>query len=103
MTKRDPPLIVVSFGNPYRLAATPAARAFVAAYCSNPFSQRAVARALLGEIAVSGRLPMQLPGLYPRGRGLTVKSVSGAKGTIATAGNTTSTMSARQCVRRSQP
>jgi beta-N-acetylhexosaminidase len=61
---------VVSFGNPYLLTAVPAAQTYLAAYCPFPFSQRAAARALLGDMALSGTMPVSLPGLYPRGRGL---------------------------------
>jgi hypothetical protein len=38
-----------------------------------PSLQQAVARALLGEIDVVGKLPISLPGLYPRGTGIQVK------------------------------
>ena len=74
LTKRDLPLLVVSFGNPYLLTAMPHAKAYVAAYSPYPFSQRATARALLGEIEIIGKLPVSLPGLYPRGHGLQIKA-----------------------------
>ncbi|MCX6550076.1 MAG: hypothetical protein NTY02_03535 [Acidobacteria bacterium] len=79
LTKRDLPLIVVSFGNPYLLSAMPTANAYIAAYCPYPVTQRAVARALTGEIPVSGTLPVSLPGLYPRGRGLNIPKAAGPK------------------------
>jgi beta-N-acetylhexosaminidase len=72
LTRRDLPLVVISFGNPYLLAAMPRAKAYIAAYSPFPFSQRAAARALAGEIGVTGRLPVSLPGLHPRGHGLRV-------------------------------
>jgi hypothetical protein len=40
-----------------------------------PTLQQAVARALLGEIDVTGKLPISLPGLYPRGTGIQLKAV----------------------------
>jgi beta-N-acetylhexosaminidase len=79
LMKRDLPLIVVSFGNPYLLTAMPAAKTYLAAYCPYPFSQRAAVRVLLGEIALSGTMPVSLPGLYPVGRGLTVEKLAGGK------------------------
>ena len=79
LTRRNLPLIVVSFGNPYLLTAIPAAKAYMTAYCPYPFSQRAAARAILGEITVSGTMPVSLPGLHPRGRGLTIERLGGAK------------------------
>jgi len=36
--------------------------------------QQATARALLGEIDVVGKLPISLPGLYPRGTGIQLKA-----------------------------
>jgi beta-N-acetylhexosaminidase len=64
--------IAISFGNPYLLTAMPGVPAYMAAYSPHPVSQRAAARALLGTIDITGSLPVSLPGLYPRGFGLTV-------------------------------
>ncbi len=70
------PVVVVSFGNPYLLSAIPQVPAYIAAYGSVPISQRATAQALFGKIEVTGKLPVTLPGLYPRGHGLTRKKVT---------------------------
>ena len=43
------------------------------AYGDMPSLQAAVARALMGEIDIVGRLPISLPGLYPRGTGIQIK------------------------------
>ncbi|HYR90856.1 MAG TPA: glycoside hydrolase family 3 N-terminal domain-containing protein [Terriglobia bacterium] len=67
------PVVVISFGNPYALAAIPNAPAYIAAYGPYPVSQRAAARALVGDIDIAGRLPVTLPGLYPRGHGLQIR------------------------------
>ncbi len=66
------PLITVSFGNPYLLQAVPTVPLYLAAYSVVPVSQRAAARAILGEIEINGRLPVSLPGLFPIGHGLRV-------------------------------
>jgi beta-N-acetylhexosaminidase len=66
--------IVISFGNPYLLQAMPSAQTYIAAYSPFPFSQRAAAKALLGEIEFTGKLPVSLPGLYSRGHGLKAKN-----------------------------
>jgi len=73
LSKVKMPVIVISFGNPYLLAAMPNARTYLAAYSPYPVSQRAAARALAGEIDIAGKLPVSLPGLYPRGHGLEIK------------------------------
>jgi beta-N-acetylhexosaminidase len=64
------PLVVVSFGSPYLLRQFPGAAVYVAAYGSAESSQRAAISALFGEYAVTGKLPVTLPGLYPYGHGL---------------------------------
>ncbi len=71
--KVQTPAIVISFGSPYLLSAMPNALAYLVAYSPYPASQRAAARALLGGIDIGGKLPVTLPGLYPRGHGLEVK------------------------------
>ncbi len=73
LIKHKLPLVVISFGNPYLLAATPDAPAYMLAYCPFPVSQRAAAKALFGEVEIGGRLPAAIPGLYPRGHGLSVR------------------------------
>jgi beta-N-acetylhexosaminidase len=67
------PIVGISFGNPYLLQGFPGLRTYVVAYGDMPSLQQAVARALLGEIDVTGKLPISLPGLYPRGTGIQLK------------------------------
>jgi beta-N-acetylhexosaminidase len=66
------PIIGISFGNPYLLQSFPELRAYIVAYGDMPSLQQAVARALMGEIDITGKLPISLPGLYPRGTGIQV-------------------------------
>ncbi len=72
LVKRQVPLLVISFGNPYLLAAIPEVPAYLLAYSPFPVSQRAAAKAVFGEIEINGRLPVALPGLYPRGHGIKI-------------------------------
>jgi beta-N-acetylhexosaminidase len=67
------PLIGISFGNPYLLQSFPELRTYLVAYGDMPSLQEAAARALTGNIDVTGRLPISLPGLYPRGTGIQLK------------------------------
>jgi beta-N-acetylhexosaminidase len=69
------PLVGISFGNPYLLQSFPGLRTYLVAYGDMPSLQQAAARALLGEIDVTGRLPISLPGLYPRDTGIQLKRV----------------------------
>jgi beta-N-acetylhexosaminidase len=66
-------VIGVSFGNPYILGSFPEMQTYVVAYGDMPSLQRAAARSLLGTQDVTGRLPISLPGLYPRGTGIQLK------------------------------
>lgn len=68
------PIIGLSFGNPYLLQSFPELRTYMVAYGDMPSLQQAMARALLGQIDVTGKLPISLPGLYPRGTGIQLKA-----------------------------
>jgi beta-N-acetylhexosaminidase len=67
------PIVGISFGNPYLLQSFPALRTYLVAYGDMPSLQQAAARALLGEIDIVGKLPISLPGLYPRGTGIQIR------------------------------
>lgn len=67
------PVVGISFGNPYLLQSFPQLRTYLVAYGDMPSLQQAAASAVLGRIDVSGKLPISLPGLYPRGTGIQLK------------------------------
>ena len=69
------PIIGISFGNPYLLQNFPELRTYLVAYGDMPSLQQAAARAILGQIDIVGKLPISLPGLYPRGTGIQLKKV----------------------------
>ncbi len=63
-------VIGVAYGNPYILGAFPQMKTYMVAYGDMPSLQRGSARAMLGLQDITGRLPISLPGLYPRGTGI---------------------------------
>ena len=67
-------IIGLSFGNPYLLQSFPKLRTYMVAYGDMPSLQQAMARAVLGQIDISGKLPISLPNLYPRGTGIQLKA-----------------------------
>jgi beta-N-acetylhexosaminidase len=69
---RDParPFVVVVFGNPYAASLAPKLPAVLLAYEYADVAERAAVRALVGETAIGGLLPISLPGLHPVGHGL---------------------------------
>jgi beta-N-acetylhexosaminidase len=64
------PAVLISFGNPYLLSAFPTVGSYLVAWGDREVSQRAALRALFGEEAISGRLPIPLPPYYDVGHGL---------------------------------
>ncbi|MFD6953108.1 glycosyl hydrolase [Nocardiopsis sp. TSRI0078] len=66
------PVVVVSQGTPYDLAAFPEAEAFLALYSSVDVSRAAAARVIAGRVKPSGRLPVDIPAAdVEAGAGLT--------------------------------
>ncbi|HTH38057.1 MAG TPA: hypothetical protein VL572_08825, partial [Pyrinomonadaceae bacterium] len=63
-------VIGISFGNPYVLGAFPEMKTYLVAYGDMPSLQRAAARSVLGLQDITGKLPISLPGLHPRGTGI---------------------------------
>jgi beta-N-acetylhexosaminidase len=66
------PVALAALGNPYLLTAFPKVAAYLAAFSTVPPSEVAVVRALFGEIGVSGRLPVSIPGLAQYGEGMLI-------------------------------
>jgi beta-glucosidase-like glycosyl hydrolase len=64
------PAIAISFGTPFMLREIPTAGTYFCAYGVQPVMQLAAVHALFGEAPVSGRLPVTIPGLAPRGTGI---------------------------------
>ncbi|HEV3470949.1 MAG TPA: glycoside hydrolase family 3 N-terminal domain-containing protein [Pyrinomonadaceae bacterium] len=75
---RGTPVVGLSFGSPYLLQKFPALKTYLAAYGDMPSLQRAAARALAGRADITGRLPISLPDLYPRGTGIQLKAAAAA-------------------------
>lgn len=66
------PTIVTAFGNPYVLTQFPNISTYVLAWGQWDVSQRAAARALTGQIAITGKLPIAIPPLHNLGEGLDI-------------------------------
>jgi beta-N-acetylhexosaminidase len=67
---RARPTILVSLGNPYLISRLPEVGSYLIGWRSNPVTEEAVARALAGRASITGKLPISIPPLYPRGWGL---------------------------------
>src|SRR5579862_9877008 len=64
------PVIVACFGSPYLVERFPAAKTWIAAFSTVDVAQWAVGRALFGQVAIGGRLPVNVPGVAALGAGL---------------------------------
>lgn len=70
------PTVIVSFGSPYLIGRFPNAKTWVAEFATNDVSQRAAARAIFGQTAIGGKIPVTVPGTVQRGDGLPVAAHS---------------------------
>jgi beta-N-acetylhexosaminidase len=64
------PVTLVALGNPYLVRSFPNVSAYVATYSPTPTSEAALAKALFGEIDITGRLPVTIPGVAKYGDGV---------------------------------
>ncbi len=65
------PFVTVIFGNPYTALALPKLPAELLTYEYTDGMEAAAVRAIAGETAIGGKLPITLPGMYDYGFGLT--------------------------------
>jgi beta-N-acetylhexosaminidase len=66
---------LVALGSPYLLRAFPGAAAYLATFSSVVPSEMAAVRAVLGQVAVHGRLPVSIPDLAALGDGLDLPAI----------------------------
>ncbi len=64
------PIIWLAFGNPYLLRLYPQVPTYICTFSYSDVSQIAAAKALAGEIPITGRMPVSIPGCSRLGDGL---------------------------------
>jgi beta-N-acetylhexosaminidase len=72
LTAGKTPVAVVAFGSPYLIRSLPNIAAYIATFSTTTTSEEAVARALFGEIPITGHLPVSIPGIAKLGEGIQV-------------------------------
>jgi beta-N-acetylhexosaminidase len=72
------PVTLVSLGNPYLIRGFPNVSAYLTTFSPTPTSEIALAKALFGEIAITGHLPVSIPGIAKYGDGIQVPMASPA-------------------------
>ena len=70
------PVALIALGNPYLLRNFPDVAAYMTTYSTVPPSEVSTVKALLGEMPVSGKLPVTIPGFAKYGDGISVAAVS---------------------------
>lgn len=66
------PVALISLGNPYLLRDFPNVSSYLAAFSTTTTSESAIAKAILGDIPIGGKLPVSIPGIAKIGAGLDV-------------------------------
>ena len=62
--------VVAAMGNPYVIGQFPEIQTYLCTYSSMKVSENSAVKAMFGEIAISGRLPVSIPNITERGTGL---------------------------------
>lgn len=70
ISKLRKPIITVAFGDPYVIAKLPETDVVMTPYAGHGRAERSVAAALVGDIDITGKLPVTIPGKYAIGEGL---------------------------------
>jgi beta-N-acetylhexosaminidase len=68
--RRAQPFVAAFFGNPYTPMFIPEIPAMLLTYDFSDYAEQSAVRAIAGEIAINGKLPIALPGLFPLGHGI---------------------------------
>jgi beta-N-acetylhexosaminidase len=66
------PTVLVSLGSPYLLDQTPSVKSYLIAWSGVRVVERALGQALLGQVPITGHLPIRLPPHYALGHGVVV-------------------------------
>jgi beta-N-acetylhexosaminidase len=70
------PVLLAALGNPYLVRSFPGVAAYMTTYSPTPTSEVALAKALFGEIAITGHLPVSISGVAKYGDGIQVPIAS---------------------------
>jgi beta-N-acetylhexosaminidase len=70
LTEGPVPVAIVAMGNPYLLSAFPKTAAYLATFSTTNPSEVSAVKALFGEIAIGGRMPVTIPGFSKYGDGI---------------------------------
>lgn len=75
LAREKKPVVLISFGSPYLVSSFPNVSSYMFAWGGAPICQRAAARALFGERAITGKLPISIPPLLRFGDGVAREAI----------------------------
>lgn len=70
LTEGPVPVVLVSLGDPYLLAAFPMSAAYIATFSATVPSEVSAVKALFGEMPITGHMPVTIPGFAKVGEGI---------------------------------
>jgi len=76
LSQGSTPVALVSFGNPYLLSGFPKVAGYLAAFSTATPSEISVVKALMGEIPITGHLPVTIPNFAQYGDGIQLPAKS---------------------------
>jgi beta-N-acetylhexosaminidase len=79
LSAMDKPFAFTVYGSPYVLSFVPEVPNYILTYEYYPAAEEAALKAIVGEIEFKGHLPIELPGLYPLGHGLTKTNAASSR------------------------
>jgi beta-N-acetylhexosaminidase len=79
LTEGRAPVTLVSLGNPYLLRSFPKAAAYLATFSPSQPSELSAVKALFGEMDITGRTPVTIPGFARYGDGIQLRASSGGQ------------------------
>lgn len=82
------PVTLISLGSPYLIRSFSNAKAYAATFSTTATSETAAVKAMFGEIPISGRLPVTIPGIAKIGDGIQLPASRPAKPAVTAAGAT---------------
>lgn len=77
---------IVAMGNPYIAAQLPQVKTYICTFSDAEVSEVSAVKALFGEMAMRGRLPVTIPNIASRGTGLEARPAAGAQALSSTGG-----------------
>ncbi|HLJ50077.1 MAG TPA: glycoside hydrolase family 3 N-terminal domain-containing protein [Bryobacteraceae bacterium] len=75
LTSGHAPVAMIALGNPYLIRSFPGVKAYATTFSTTSTSENAAVKAMFGEISLTGRLPVTIPGIAKYGDGIQLPAI----------------------------